>query len=53
MHDVISLLEQFLPIKIVVKGIPRHSESNGGIERLNREVEKKIRSWMQENKNTK
>ncbi len=31
-------------------GKPRHSESNGGIERRNRTVEEKISNWMHENK---
>ena len=31
-------------------GKPRHSESNGGIERRNRTVEEKIKNWMHNNK---
>ena len=33
----------------MVSGKPRHSESNGGIERRNRTVEEKISNWMHEN----
>ena len=33
-------------------GKPRHSESNGGIERRNRTVEEKIKNWMHENQST-
>lgn len=35
---------------MLVTGKPRHSESNGGIERRNRTVEEKISNWMHENK---
>ena len=33
----------------MVSGKPRHSESNGGIERRNRTVEEKVSNWMHEN----
>lgn len=36
----------------MVTGKPRHSESNGGIERRNRTVEEKIKNWMHENQST-
>jgi hypothetical protein len=36
----------------LVRGSPRHSESNGGVERLNQTVEKKLGAWMIQN-NTK
>ena len=36
----------------MVTGKPRHSESNGGVERRNRTVENKISNWMQDNKST-
>ena len=31
-------------------GSPRHSESNGGVERVNQTVQKKMGAWMKENK---
>jgi hypothetical protein len=34
----------------MVKGQPRHSESNGGVERFNRTIEDKIAKWMAEHK---
>ncbi len=34
----------------LVRGSPRHSESNGGVERLNQTVEKKLGAWMIQNK---
>ena len=38
------------PGTLLVTGKPRHSESNGGVERRNRTVEEKIRNWMHEKK---
>ena len=34
----------------LVQGSPRHSESNGGVKRLNQTVEKKLGAWMIQNK---
>ena len=36
----------------MVRGSPRHSESNGGVERVNQTIQKKLGAWMKEN-NTK
>ncbi len=33
----------------LVRGSPRHSESNGGVEQLNQTVEKKLGAWMIQN----
>ena len=33
----------------MVRGSPRHSQSNGGIERANRTVQYKLGAWMTEN----
>ena len=33
-----------------MRGSPRHSESNGGVERVNQTVQKKLGAWMKENK---
>ena len=33
----------------MVRGSPRHSQSNGGIERANRTVEAKLGAWMKDN----
>jgi hypothetical protein len=34
----------------MVRGSPRHSESNGGVERVNQTVQKKLGAWIKENK---
>jgi hypothetical protein len=34
----------------MVHGLPRHSESNGGVEQVNRTVQAKLSHWMQNNK---
>ena len=34
----------------LVRGSPRHSESNGGVERVNRTVQTKLGAWMATNK---
>ena len=33
----------------LVRGSARHSESNGGVERVNQTVEKKLGAWMKDN----
>jgi hypothetical protein len=36
----------------MVKGSARHSESNGGVERVNLTTEKKLAVWMKQNNST-
>ena len=33
----------------LVRGSARHSDSNGGVERVNQTVEKKLGAWMKDN----
>ena len=33
----------------MVRGLPRHSESNGGVEWVNQTVERKIGAWLKDN----
>ena len=49
---VISKIKQFWPECQLVRGSPRHSESNGGVERVNQTIQKKLGAWMKENKST-
>ena len=50
LKEIISELAQLWPDCRMVHGRPRHSQSQGGIERLNRTVEEKLGAWMVENK---
>ncbi len=36
----------------LVRGSPRHSESNGGVERVNQTVQRKLGAWMMTNQST-
>lgn len=45
-------IKRLWPGTVLVTGKPRHSESNGGVERRNRTVEEKIANWMHENNST-
>lgn len=47
--DIISEIKKLWPECRMVRGSPRHSQSNGGVERLNRTVEGKLGAWMKEN----
>jgi hypothetical protein len=46
---VIKELRNFWPECMMVRGSPRHSESNGGVERVNQTVQKKLGGWMKTN----
>ncbi len=50
--SVISKIKQFWPECQLVRRSPRHSESNGGVERVNQTIQKKLGAWMKENKHT-
>jgi hypothetical protein len=46
---VIKELMNLWPECQMVQGSPRHSESNGGVERVNQIVQKKLAGWMKTN----
>ena len=48
--QIISEVKLIWPECHLVRGSPRHSESNGGVERVNQTVQKKLGAWMKENK---
>ena len=52
MAEVITEIRKLWPALVVVHGKPRHSESQGGIERYNRTVVEKLGNWMKQNKST-
>jgi hypothetical protein len=47
---VIVELKNLWPECQMVRGSPRHSESNGGVERVNQTVQRKLGGWMKTNK---
>ena len=47
---VIKEVKNLWPECMMVRGSPRHSESNGGVERVNQTVQKKLGGWMKTNK---
>ena len=49
---IIVNIRELWPDCRMVRGSPRHSPSNGGVERVNRTVEEKLGAWMRETRNT-
>jgi hypothetical protein len=49
MDLVIKEVKNLWPVCQMVRGSPRHSESNGGVERVNQTVQKKLGGWMKTN----
>ena len=52
MPGVIVSIRKLWPECQLVHGRPRHSQSQGSVERLNRQVEQKLRSWCASNEST-
>ena len=48
--SVISEVKQIWLECQLVRGSSRHSESNGGVEQVDQTVQKKLGTWMKENK---
>ena len=48
--NIIQEIKQLWPDCRMVKGAPRYSPSNGGVERINLTVEQKLAKWMADNK---
>lgn len=51
-NSVIKELTSYWPEPKLVTGKPRHSQSQGSVERANQDVEKMLASWMQDSKTT-
>jgi hypothetical protein len=49
---VIKELKNLWPECVMVRGSPRHSESNRGVERVNQTIQKKLGGWMKMNNST-
>ncbi|XP_031332774.1 KRAB-A domain-containing protein 2-like [Photinus pyralis] len=52
-NKVISEVTQLWPELKIVHGKPRHSQSQGSVERANQDIENMLASWMADNKTTK
>lgn len=53
MQEVIAEIANVWPSVKMVHGRPRHSQSQGGIERLNRTCQEKLGKWIEETKSTR
>ncbi|KMQ82993.1 krab-a domain-containing protein 2-like protein [Lasius niger] len=52
-NSVIDELLTYWPELKIVHGKPRHSQSQGSVERANRDIENMLASWMKDNNTTK
>ncbi|XP_031334323.1 uncharacterized protein LOC116164310 [Photinus pyralis] len=52
-NQVIEELVGMWPDCHIVHGKPRHSQSQGSVERANQDIENKLASWMKDNNSTK
>lgn len=48
-NSIINSLKEMWPQLKMVHGKPRHSESQGSVERANRDIENMLFTWMQDN----
>ncbi|XP_015369695.1 PREDICTED: KRAB-A domain-containing protein 2-like [Diuraphis noxia] len=51
-NNIVSNLKDMWPELKIVHGKPRHSQSQGGVERANQDVENMLTTWMQTEKNS-
>ena len=49
-NDVILRLKKLWPECVIVRGRPRHPQSQGSVERANQDVEKMLGHWMTHNR---
>jgi hypothetical protein len=52
LKEVIQEVKALWPKCLMVRRLPRHSLSNGGVERVNHTIEEKLGAWMAELQNT-
>ncbi|XP_063909909.1 KRAB-A domain-containing protein 2-like [Zophobas morio] len=52
-NQIIEELVTMWPECHIVHGKPRHSQSQGSVERANQDIENKLASWMKDNNTTK
>ena len=53
LDEIIKEIKNLWPECKMVRGSPRHSQSNGGVERINLSTEKKLGAWMKDNSSTR
>ena len=53
MKQIIEEVKELWPEARLLHGRPYHSESQGGVERLNRVVRERIMKWMKSNSSTR
>ena len=53
LDEIIKEIKNMWPECKMVRGSPRHSQSNGGVERINLSTEKKLGAWMKDNNSTR
>ncbi len=51
--EVVTDIRKLWPECRMVTGSPHHSESNGGVERVNRKGQEKLYAWMHTNNSTR
>jgi hypothetical protein len=49
LDKVVAELKLLWPDCRMMRGSPRHSESNGGVERINQTVQQKLGAWIRDN----
>ncbi|GFS60703.1 KRAB-A domain-containing protein 2 [Trichonephila clavipes] len=49
-NNVVTRLKEFWPALKIVHGKPRHSQSQGSVDRANQDIENMLCTWMQDNK---
>ena len=52
LSDTVTEVRKLWPDCKQVMGTPRHSESNGGVERVNQTVQQKLHAWMKRHNST-
>ncbi len=48
LSEIITKVRQLWPECRMVRGSPRHSPSNGGVEQVNRTMQEKLGAWMKD-----
>ncbi|XP_060858218.1 KRAB-A domain-containing protein 2-like isoform X1 [Metopolophium dirhodum] len=52
-NEIVNSLKEMWPELTIVHGKPRHSQSQGSVERANQDIENMLTTWMQSNNTNK